>query len=150
MSATEERRWLRDVLERLPSGDCAGCHLCASRCAGEVRMTRTEAESIREFLGGCEPFPAVRGNGQMAEPCGFRQPSGTGCIIYPVRPLICRLFGLVEWLPCPIGRAPLLIDDGPHIMRQCAQFELRTYRQWRRPPQLPLASGALALRQGES
>lgn len=132
MSGSEERRWLKEVTARLPTGGCAGCHQCASRCVAGIQITRTEYESIREFLGGCEPFPVARRNGQMKAPCGFRDPDGGGCVIYPVRPLICRLFGLVEWLPCPVERMPVLVEDGPKIMQQYSTLQRRTYRQWRR------------------
>jgi len=132
VSAIDERRWLREMLVRLPNADCAGCHQCGSRCAGEIEMTRTEYEHIREFLGGCEPFPIVRKTGQMMAPCPFKDPAAPGCVIYPVRPLSCRLFGIVEWLPCPIGRASVLVPDGAKIMRQYSQFELHAYRQWQR------------------
>lgn len=93
-------------------------------------MTRTEYERIREFLGGCEPFPIVRKTGQMIAPCPFKDPRASSCVIYPVRPLICRLFGIVECLPCPIGRVPVLVADGAEIMREYSQFELHAYRQW--------------------
>jgi len=129
---TREQRWLAELLARLPAADCAGCHQCASRCAGEINMTRTEYERIHEFLGGCAPFTSVRKRSEMAKPCGFRDPEGDGCVVYPVRPLICRLFGVVQWLPCPIAAVPVLVPDGVELMRQYMTFERRTYRQWQR------------------
>ena len=34
-----------------------------------------------------------------------------GCTVYEERPLICRLFGTTERLPCPNGRGPAEMID---------------------------------------
>lgn len=129
---TDEARFLAEVRARLPTADCSGCEGCASRCVGNLRITRTEFEQIREYLGGGGFFPVVREHGRMLRSCEFSDPDGPRCMIYPVRPLICRLFGLVEWLPCPLGRVPVRVEEGPNIMEQYRRFERKTYRQWLR------------------
>ncbi|MFO8079509.1 MAG: YkgJ family cysteine cluster protein [Armatimonadota bacterium] len=132
MNGQTEARWLRERYEQLPTADCAGCEGCASRCMGNLAITRAEFEAIREFLGGAIYQPTVRHSGRMATPCEFSDPDGPRCLIYPVRPLICRLFGVVEWLPCPRGRVPALVPDGPRIMEQYRRFERRSFREWMR------------------
>lgn len=37
--------------------------------------------------------------------CEALGPDGR-CMAYPIRPLICRLWGAVDWLPCPWGCRP--------------------------------------------
>ncbi|MGD9498142.1 MAG: YkgJ family cysteine cluster protein [Armatimonadota bacterium] len=132
MRVGEEQRFLRAVWARLPTEPCSGCTDCAARCAGGLQMTRTEFEAIRTYLGAGGWFPRVRRQAQMAAPCEFQREDAPWCLIYPVRPLICRLFGLVVWLPCPTGRVPVLVADGPEIMRAYAAFDRRTYREWLR------------------
>lgn len=99
---------------------------------GNLAITRTEFEAIRDYLGGPIFHPTVRHQARMAAPCEFSDPSGPRCLIYPVRPLICRLFGIVEWLPCPAGRVPTLVPDGPQIMERYRRFERMSFRQWLR------------------
>jgi len=132
LSDPEEAAFLRSTIRRLPNGRCNGCYDCATRCMGNLPITRTEFEAIREFIGGGGYFPTVRPAGGMAAACEFADPDGPRCLIYPVRPLICRLFGLVEWLPCPRGRLGVLLPDGVELIRRYSRFERRTYRQWLR------------------
>ncbi|MCL6262344.1 YkgJ family cysteine cluster protein [Craterilacuibacter sp. RT1T] len=50
-----------------------------------------------------------------------------GCQVYGERPLICRLFGTTESLPCPHGRRPEVLTD-PDIEAQIHQY-MRDTRQ---------------------
>lgn len=132
MSAHEEARCLRAVYGSLPMDGCDGCSGCAGRCAGNLRITRTECEAIRDYLDGGGWFPVIRPHGAMVAPCEFQHPEQPWCLVYPARPLICRLFGLVGWLPCPRARRPVAVPDGPRIIATYAQFERRTWRRWLR------------------
>jgi len=128
----DEAAFLCAVDARLPNADCFGCDGCARRCSGNLRITRTEFEAIRDYLDGGGWLPVIRRPNDMVAPCEFQEPGGTRCIIYPVRPLICRLFGLVEWLPCPHGRVRAQVADGPEIAAAYAGFERHSYREWLR------------------
>lgn len=132
MSGQSEARWLGEIYDRLPMAECIGCEGCASRCMGSLAIARAEFEAIREYLGGAIFHPTFRRAGEMAAPCEFSDPDGPRCLIYPVRPLICRLFGIVEWLPCPRGRVPTLVPDGAAIMKRYRQFERKSFREWMR------------------
>ena len=132
MSREAEARWLRETCERLPTAECIGCEGCASRCMGNLSITRTEFEEIREFLGGAIYQPTFRRSGDMAARCEFSDPHGPRCLVYPVRPLICQLFGIVEWLPCPRDRVPRVVPDGLQIMQHYRRFEQRSFREWMR------------------
>ncbi len=132
MSAEEEAEFLQRVYSRLPTANCRGCTDCATRCIGNLKITRTEFEAIRDYLGGEIFRPVLRRAGQMATPCEFSDPNGPRCMIYPVRPLICRLFGLVEWLPCPRGRDVTLVPDGPEIFSRYRRYARRSFREWMR------------------
>jgi Fe-S-cluster containining protein len=97
-------------------------------------MTRWEFEQIQSVLLGGEVEaaspPAAPGRAPFALPCRFRDEAAGRCRIYPARPLICRLFGLVEWLPCPVERWGVRLPDGVEIMRWSASLGPRPYEHW--------------------
>ncbi len=123
------RLGLLALYELLPNADCDGCDGCGAKCAGDVPMAREEYERIRARAPDVGPGPVPR-RGPFAAPCRFRDEEARRCGIYPVRPLICRLFGLVEWLPCPLGRWPVRVPEGPGILEWYRERELRTYPEW--------------------
>ena len=60
--------------------------------------------------------------------------------MYGARPLVCRMLGHVEFMPCPYGYVPATINDGPEIMQRYSELELRTFAQWARvAPSLKMA-----------
>ena len=137
MSAEQAEDWLRWVYQRLPVGDCHGCTDCARRCAGAVPMLAGEYQAICQCLDDhCQPIPPepVRQPEQMMPPCRFLDQQSRLCSIYPVRPLICRLFGLVEWLPCPTGKRSVVVSDGLELMRRYAELGPRPFSYWHQQP----------------
>ncbi len=71
-------------LKVIPSMRCdRGC----GECCGVVPATETEFRGIERFIRERGIVPAAHVDGT----CPFYQ-SG-GCAVYPVRPLVCRLFG---------------------------------------------------------
>jgi Fe-S-cluster containining protein len=87
----------------------------------------------RERLGGKPrelPWPGAPEFSYTA--CRFRDPENGRCSVYPVRPLICRLFGHAEWLPCPIDRIPSPSPDARLMIEEYAREELRTIEEWDR------------------
>ncbi len=110
------------LLDGLDLDVCHLCDACGNRCTLDVPMTEAEFEAIEDFLDlrtasrreAKGERHEARGHGQdradMEEvwgpACRFRDQHEGLCLIYPVRPLICRLMGHVWWLPCPIDRVP--------------------------------------------
>ncbi len=123
-----EAFWSR--IERLPTEACDGCTDCYLRCAGELQLTHHEFASVRRFLRehGLMPLARTPSRGPL-DPCRFLR-SDHFCAIYPVRPVICRLFGLVEWLPCPKGHSVPCLQDGPALIQAYAEFPRATYAEW--------------------
>lgn len=124
----------------LPLEVCDGCDSCGLRCAEGTPMTRGEYVAIRRFLRSVPLARIARvegedkkvplGDGIEAMACRFRDMSHGRCFVYAVRPLICRLFGLVEWLPCPIEKVPLAGEEAVALFQEYAGFERRTYEEW--------------------
>ena len=101
---TREQRieMLKAIYRTLPTMECRG--LCQV-CCGPVCMTRFERDRIEKHLGD-KPVD------HMGLACPVLNDAGR-CSAYAVRPLICRLWGMVESLKCPHGCEPSrwLTDD---------------------------------------
>ncbi len=119
---------------------CDGCHECGLRCTSGIQMTRTEFERIVAHLHTLEAWQVTRVLEQdkrvvwfediETEACLFYDVPKRRCIIYPVRPLICRLFGHVPWLPCPIGECLSQLQDGVGLIQTYAQERRATFAEW--------------------
>lgn len=119
---------------------CDGCHECALRCSGAIQMTENEFERILTHLRGLNPQQVLRVLEQektvhwfeetWREACLFQDVSRDGCLIYPVRPLVCRLFGRVEWLPCPLERPLPMIARGIEIIQAYARDPRASFGEW--------------------
>src|SRR5688500_7892697 len=94
---------------------CNGCDHCGTRCTAGVRILRSEFDAIEAELArlpeaevgrvlGQEKQVTVPGTDYAYTACLFRDVENNRCFIYSARPVICRLFGHVEWLPCPIEK----------------------------------------------
>lgn len=106
-------------------------------------MSHEEYRAVREYMAdptvsaqveaiAASPRTVDLGDGVTYDACRFRN-RGTGrCTIYPVRPLVCRLLGHVEWMPCPTGAVPCRIPTpvALQIVRDYAEVPRHTYEDW--------------------
>lgn len=135
----------RAFVERIDQSPCDGCDMCGARCTAGVPMLQAEFEAIRLYLGSPEgeearrveqedkqtPYPGTEPeDGVFYTACRFRDVERGRCSIYPVRPLVCRLFGHVEWLPCPIEKVPTPTPGGFEAMNRYGDGGLLIYEEW--------------------
>jgi hypothetical protein len=132
----------RAFAEGIDQSPCDGCDSCGARCTAGVPMLRTELLAIRAYLEtpeGEEAREVERAGKQVPYPgtddvfytaCRFRDVERGRCSIYPVRPLVCRLFGHVEWLPCPIEKVPAPTPGGVEAMRRYSEAPTKTWEDW--------------------
>jgi Fe-S-cluster containining protein len=75
------------------------CDTGCGECCGVVPATETEFRAIQRFIADNRIEPAAHTDGT----CPFYQ--NAGCAIYPVRPLLCRLYGhsADQLMTCPRG-----------------------------------------------
>jgi hypothetical protein len=93
---------LEQIYAALPELACAG-H-CTESC-GPIDMTVRERERIRaRGVRISPPEVAVRRVPEFR--CEALTEDGR-CGVYDVRPLICRLWGLTDSMPCPWGCVPV-------------------------------------------
>ena len=92
---------INDIYELIPDFHCTeGCHDCCQNF-GVPSRTRVEDERVKAFLR--------KNSMQLGEAQGNTCPylNETGCSIYPVRPLICRLYGTSPSYRCKMEVMPI-------------------------------------------
>ena len=136
-----QERWLR-VRNQIDLRPCDGCHQCRIRCASGVQLTRHEYDGVRELERGLDPDrlrtvlgqdkSVDLGDGVEVRMCRYLDMDGGGCVVYDARPLVCRLLGHVEWMPCPVGKIerPADTQDALSLVRAYAGQERLTFEQW--------------------
>lgn len=92
---------IEDLYDLLPNFVCIpGCTECC-RNFGVPSRTPIEDERIRQYLKS-------RGMDlQLAQGTTCPYVSDEGCIIYPVRPFTCRMYGTSANYLCALGARPL-------------------------------------------
>lgn len=93
MNVQGQARDLDALYAELPTIECQG--YCASSC-GPIQMTEPEWKRIRLRLGFTPQAISTTCPMLVRDRCS----------VYPLRPLICRLWGIVERMPCPWGCEP--------------------------------------------
>lgn len=86
---------LEDLYARLPKVECR--KLCGHTC-GPIVMVEAEWERLVSVAGARE------GGDDLV--CPYLERETGLCGVYEIRPLICRLGGVAETLPCPHGCEP--------------------------------------------
>lgn len=95
------RAALDDLYAQLPSLDCKG--LCADSC-GPIDMSDAERTRIAEQGTTINPQQTKPGTLTCV---ALNETFGAGrCTVYPIRPMICRLWGVAESMPCAYGCQP--------------------------------------------
>ncbi|WP_410499568.1 YkgJ family cysteine cluster protein [Chitinibacter sp. S2-10] len=106
----ETRDQLRYLRTQIPGFACLpGCHdCCGPVTASSEELSRLPRKTVAEHDAALAQYNCVH----LGE---------NGCTVYGERPLICRLFGTTERLPCPHGRqADTMID--PRIEQLIQRF----------------------------
>jgi len=92
---------IQDLYHLIPDMHCIPRCIQCCKDFGVPSRTKVEEERIKRFL-------QERGEGlRMAEGTTCPYVTQWGCSIYPVRPLICRLYGTSKNYPCIRGVVPL-------------------------------------------
>jgi hypothetical protein len=95
---------LSDLMEHNPAGDIlpGDCLLVvvSPELLARLQASTVEAEQMQRASGRPLSFSAVSGK------CTYLNEHGR-CDVYAVRPLVCRIFGASEKLPCVWGCKPL-------------------------------------------
>src|SRR2546423_11835524 len=122
---------------------CNGCDQCGLRCEAGVQMTREEYDAVLQYAQASPNKDYITtvtkqnkavdlGDGVTVHMCRYRDMEKGGCAVYPARPLICKLLGHVEWMPCPIDKVPHIVPtpDALALMQEYAKAPRRTFEEW--------------------
>ena len=139
---------IRSFTDRIDQSPCDGCDHCGTRCTAGIQVLRSEyeaaraelarlpAEEVERVLGQEKRLP-IPGTEEQYTACEFRDVEKGRCLIYPARPMICRLFGHVEWLPCPISKVEKVVDGAVPLMQAYAGEPRSTFAEWAAEDGLP-------------
>lgn len=105
---------LEALYDSLPRLECQG--LCHDSC-GPIDMSVRERARIERTHG-----PVVCDTGAGAA-CSMLD-EHRRCRVYDIRPMICRLWGIVESLPCPYGCKPERVLTREEGFRLIAEADL--------------------------
>lgn len=96
---------LQQIYDSLPTMKCKG--LCQSFC-GPIKMSRLEEKRIEKESGISMEMNMEKlvETVMTAATCPQLDHSTGRCSIYAIRPLICRVFGMIKRLKCPHGCEP--------------------------------------------
>jgi hypothetical protein len=99
---------LNAIYAQIPSMQCNHCHACSS----PIFWFYPEECNIREFMKE-HNIPYVTWTEEEFKKNGMKCPylHSNRCQIYPVRPIVCRLQGVIEDLPCKFLPRPTLSSE---------------------------------------
>ncbi len=133
------------VTPKLNLEPCGGCNQCSLRCANDVPFSQNEWAHVVQYLTNLNETERelVRrveiqdktvdlGDSVQVEMCRFFNMQNDHCMIYPVRPLMCRFMGHVEWMPCPINLVQRTIptSEALQVMEAYAREDRRESSGW--------------------
>ena len=101
-------RRLNIIYDQIPSFDCRHCQQCSS----PIIWLKPEEINIKEYLKKYHLQYLTLSDEEFQKNnlrCPYQQHNR--CIIYPVRPLVCRLQGLIPDLPCQYNNTKLLSKE---------------------------------------
>ena len=126
---SDHLRALLAVYDRIPVVACR--RLCSDSCTiapySSLEGSRMLAYSGKRSIGHPEHVMRALGRAQSAEELAALMPAcpllrREACTVHPVRPLICRLYGASEDLPCPHGcevtPRPLTSEETRALVRE--------------------------------
>jgi Fe-S-cluster containining protein len=145
MNAAKDTGQLQEkaILTKMDMTVCNGCNLCYLRCEERVPFSRGEFERVRMYIQSHRERECIEevmtldkredmGDEVFFRLCRFLNKETNGCMVYPVRPLMCRLMGHIPFMPCPVDRveSELSEEDTRHILDLYAKEDRRTWNEW--------------------
>lgn len=108
---------LEAVYAKLPKLNCQG--KCQA-CCGPIGLTPVEHDRMEERGRPLPMLSQFHDGALFSKKMQCPQLAGNGrCTVYAIRPMICRLWGVIESMKCPHGCVPeggFLSDDEGHLL----------------------------------
>ena len=130
-SRSKKLRVLNALYARIPNANCKG--LCANQCSTipllQIELDNLEAALGRKLVLLASNLPSTHAMAHIIAPNLTDQKCpmlvDKRCSVYEQRPLICRLYGVVELMICPHGCQPERIleeQEARAIQREIEQI----------------------------
>ncbi len=125
---------------------CNGCDSCWLRCTDGVQADKAEWDALQAYQFSLDSSEAEAlkqvlnqdktvdmGDGVNITMCRFFDMKSRKCSVYPARPLVCRLLGHVEWMPCPIEKieSVIITSDALALVGAYSNRRRRTFAEWK-------------------
>lgn len=94
--------------------NCTNC----GECCGIILASIPEINAIRNYIAVNGINPVKRKDLIV---CPFRDNGAKKCLIYPVRPIVCRLMGVTKGMNCPNGNTCEI--DGKRFLPTNPEFK---------------------------
>jgi len=105
---------------------CINC----GECCGVIPASPEEIAEIRSFLSRRPDAYALGITQSGAVDCPFRAKKDKHCMIYPARPMICRLMGVTKGMTCKHGNSEN-IDGGKFMKNHSIEtVEILNFVDW--------------------
>lgn len=103
--------------------NCKNC----GECCGIIPATAIEVNTIRKYITENNIKPVKRADKTI---CPFRDDKAKKCLIYEVRPIICRLFGVAKGaMQCPNGNSAE-IDGEKFLPKDRSNISILNFERW--------------------
>lgn len=101
--------------------NCTNC----GKCCGFVPASVSEVNAIRDYIAVNGIEPIARADKSI---CPFRDEENKKCLIYPVRPIVCRLFGVAKGvMQCTNGNSAEI--DGMKFLPK-EDIKILNFERW--------------------
>ena len=101
---------------------CTNCGACC--CV--IPATIPEINAIRDYIAVNGISPIERSDKTI---CPFRDEENKKCLVYPVRPIICRLYGVAKGcMQCPNGNSAEI--DGECFLPKMDNIQMINFLKW--------------------
>lgn len=113
---------MNNILMNIPKHkNCTNC----GECCGIIPASIPEVNAIRNYIAVNGISPVKRDDKTI---CPFRDNKDKKCLIYPVRPIICRLFGVAKGeMQCPNGNTAEI--DGMKFLEK-SNIKILNFEKW--------------------
>ena len=103
--------------------NCTNC----GECCGVIPASMPEINTIRNYIAvhGINPI-----NHKDKNICPFRDNDAKKRLIYPVRPLLCRLFGVTKGMECKYGNSAEMDNRAMLKGREFAETAIINFVKW--------------------
>ena len=102
--------------------NCTNC----GKCCGVIPATIPEINAIRDYIAVNGIHPIERKDKTI---CPFRDEKNKKCLVYPVRPIVCRLYGVAKGcMQCPNGNSAEI--DGKKFLLEGFPVKILNFMKW--------------------